>query len=79
MTMGTDDARTDPQPPSAALRDQMNEAKLSCESTAIILYLALMGGDERSPPSADELENFRDTATHTIAALEQLLAVLPPR
>jgi hypothetical protein len=66
-------------PPAGALSDHLREAKLSCESTAIILDVALMGRDGRGRPDGEELGNLRDTADRTIAALRQLLAVLPPR
>lgn len=66
-------------PPADALCDQLREAKLSCESTAIILDVALMSRDAGIVPGADELENLRDTADRTITALQALLAALPPR
>ena len=77
--MDTDDTHSDPQLPGSALRDQLREAKLSCESTGIILDVALICRGESEAPSAEELENLRDTAGRTIEALQQLLAVLQPR
>lgn len=63
----------EPQPANFTLRDQIREAKFSCESTAIILDAVLLA---RPGPDAGELENLRNTAGRTIAALQALLAVL---
>jgi hypothetical protein len=56
------------QLPGSALRDQLRKAKVSCESTSIILDVALICRGASEAPSAEELENLRDTASRTIAA-----------
>jgi hypothetical protein len=64
------------RPMRSVLRDHLREAKLSCDSAAIILDVQLLCAGESAALGAEELENLKRTADRTIEALQKLQGAL---